>query len=182
VERSDGKSFVFWERCHSLSDLPFGGAVEGGLTCPDADIVGSVGTSGGTTWSAPFAVDTTFGHQIMPWAVYDSSQNIISIAYENCNNTQRNACSAGIRQIPSGSTTPGALDALSPAAYPEAEANRPYFEPLFGDYIGAAARGTGVAGKSHLWVGYTDTSRLGLYGFGTESVNESNNNLTVVTY
>jgi hypothetical protein len=184
VERTaDNTSFVFWERCASFSNLPFGGTVYGDLTCPDADIVGAYSTNGGTTWSAPFGVDTTTGHQIMPWAVYDSAQNIISIAYENCNNTQRDACAAGIRQIPSGSTTPGAFTALSTAAYPEAEANRPYFEPLFGDYMGAAARGTAsTPGSSHLWVGYTDTLRLGLYGFGTQSINESNNNAVAIGY
>jgi hypothetical protein len=170
VETAHG-SYVFWEHCGSSSDLPFGE----NLICPDADIVGSVNT--GTGWSAPFAVDTAAGHQIQPWATYDSSADKIVITYQDCDSstTTRQACRAGYRTItPTGGTTVGAFNALSAYAFPQAEANSGFFDPLFGDYIGASAH------NGHYWAGYTDTSRVGIYGFGTKSANESNNNVAAV--
>jgi hypothetical protein len=183
IERAGLYPFVFWERCASLSDLPFGGDTSyGGATCPDADIVGAYSPDGGTTWAAPYSIDTTTGHQIQPWATYDVAQDVINIVYQNCNSTYKDQCQVGFRQIPSGSVTPGGFYALSSYASPEAEANRAYFQPLFGDHIGASVRGTGAVGASHLWIGYTDTLRLGLYGFGTESDDESNNNIVAAAY
>jgi hypothetical protein len=183
IERVGVYPIVFWERCASLSDLPFGGDTPyGGATCPDADIVGVYSVDGGTTWVAPFAVDTSYGHQIQPWVTYDAALDVINIVYQNCNSTFKNQCQVGFRQIPSGSATPGAFKALSSYASPEAEANRGYFQPLFGDHIGASARGPGGASSSHLWIGYTDTLRSGTYGFGTESDNESNNNIVAIDY
>lgn len=169
-----GGSYVFWENCGANSDLPFGR----NFVCPDADIVGSVNT--GTGWSAPFAVDTALGHQIQPWATYDSSADKIVIVYQDCDSpsaTQRQACRAGYKTITpttGGSTTVGLFNALSTYQYPLAEANGGFFFPLFGDYIGASAH------QGHFWAGYTDTSRVGTYGFGTRSVNESNNNVVAV--
>jgi hypothetical protein len=165
-----GGSYVFWEHCGANSDLPFGF----NFVCPDADIVGSVNT--GTGWSAPFAVDTALGHQIQPWATYDSSADKIVIVYQDCDSpstNQRQACRAGYKTITpttGGSTTVGLFNALSTYQYPQAEANGGFFGPLFGDYIGASAH------QGHFWAGFTDTSRVGTYGFGTRSVNESNNN------
>lgn len=65
---------------------------------------------------------------------------------------------------------------MSSYAFPEAEANRGFLWPLFGDYIGATAR------NGHLWIGYTDTSRSGSYGYGTQSLHESNNNVVAEDY
>ena len=42
--------------------------------------------------------------------------------------------------------------------------------------------GSGGAGNSHVWFGYTDNLRVGTYGFGTKSVTESNNNATAEKY
>jgi hypothetical protein len=181
VETANG-TYVFWERCGSYSDLPFGGYyTSGGWTCPDADIVGAFSSNGGTSWTAPFVVDNTFGHQIMPWATYDPSIDKITIAYQNCNAGGKTACQAGYRTItPSGSTTVSAFNAVSSYAYPEADANRGWFEPLFGDYIGAAAHTGGTPSRSTLWIGYSDTRRYGLYGFGTELVKDSNNNVAAL--
>jgi hypothetical protein len=177
VERAvDGNTFVFWERCATVSDLPFGAALGYGVTCPDADIVGAYSTNEGVSWT-PINVDITAGHQIMPWAAYDTDTKVISIAYEDCNYSNlKNACQVVYQQIPSGSTAASGLLALTSYTYPEDEANRPFFEPLFGDYIGATAR------FGHLWIGYTDTLRLGLYGYGTQYLHESNNNVVAEDY
>jgi hypothetical protein len=177
VERTkDGYTFVFWERCASLSDLPFGGALGHGATCPDADIVGAYSTNEGETWT-PINVDKTPGHQIMPWAAYDADRDVISIAYQDCNFPDtKQACRVVYQQIPSGYTATSGLVALTSYSYPEDEANRPFFEPLFGDHIGA------TAWNGHLWVGYTDTLRLGLYGYGTQPLHEANNNVAAEDY
>jgi len=172
VETPSG-TYVIWEHCGPFSDLPFGD----NIICPDADIVGAFSSTGGASWTAPFAVDTTYGHQIFPWATYDPSTNTVVLAYENCNYTNRAGCAPGYRKFTPPSTVASAF--LGPVAglsytYPEAEANRPFFQPLFGDYMGASAH------NGHLWVGYGDTKTQGTYGFGTTNVNESNNGLFAV--
>ncbi|MGO9274771.1 MAG: hypothetical protein ACLQOO_31840 [Terriglobia bacterium] len=192
---TNGASYVFWENCGPLSDLPFGG----NSVCPDADIVGSVNTGSG--WSAPFSVDTTGGHQIQPWATYDAASDKLVIAYQNCNSTltSRQGCEVGYREITSASTgsmTVSAFNALSAYANPQADPNAGFFPsafgtipalPLLGDYIGATIRpgpatATCPAPCAHLWVGFTDTSRVGSYGFGAANgmSNESNNNVVAV--
>jgi len=166
-----GGSYVFWEHCGSYSDLPYGN----NYVCPDADIVGTLSTNSGATWGSVFAVDNAYGHQIQPWASYDTSADKIVIAYQNCNGAGKTACEAGYRTItPTGGTTVGAFHAVSSYAYPEADANVGYFAPLFGDYIGVSAH------DGHSWYGYTDTLRLGTYGYGTELDNDSNNNVAAV--
>ena len=175
VERTgDNYTFVFWERCATVSDLPFGGTY-GYFTCPDANIVGKYSTNGGTSWT-PINIDTTSGHQIQPWAAYDSVRNVISIAYQDCTYPWKTACQVAFQQIASGSNAVGGKTTLSSYAFPEAEANRPFFGPLFGDYIGATAR------SGHLWIGFTDTSRNGVYGYGTQSLHESNNEVVAEDY
>jgi len=169
VEASGG-TYIFWEHCGSYSDLPFGG----NFFCPDADIVGTVSTSGGATWGAVFTVDGAYGHQIMPWATYDSGADKIVITYQDCDASGKTACRAGYRTITpttSGSTAVGAFAAISGYTYPTAEANNGDFAPLDGDYVGASAHG------NHSWFGFTDTSRAGSYGFGTELDQDSNNSI-----
>jgi len=174
VETPNG-TYVFWERCGSLSDLPFGGLEEGGWICPDADIVGAFSNNGGTSWTAPFVVDNAFGHQIQPAASYDSSADKIIIAYQDCDAFYKAACRVGYREItPSGGTTVSAFNPLSSYAFPEADANAGWFDPLDGSYIGVSAHG------GHMWMGYTDTLRKGTYGYGTEQVGDSNNNVAAV--
>lgn len=96
VERAaDGYTFVFWERCATVSDLPFGGALGLGIACPDANIVGAYSSNGGTSWT-PFNVDTTSGHHRMPWAAYDTVRNIISIAYQDCTYPLEERVSGGL--------------------------------------------------------------------------------------
>ncbi len=161
-------SYVFWERCHNFSGLPFG--TNDSLTCPQADIVGAESGTGGTSW-VPFAIDTGTGHKIMPWASYDASLNNIVIAYSTCNNNQKNACETAYRTITGGSTAVSASTIASSYSWPEAEANRPFFQPLDGDYIGLSAH------NGHSWFGYTDTLRFGSYGSPAVSNTESNNNV-----
>jgi len=166
VETSSG-SYVFWEHCGSFSDLPSGS----NTVCPDADIVGSVNTGAG--WSAPFVVDNAYGHQIQPWVTYDSGADKVVIAYQDCDSSGKTACRAGYRTITpttGGSETVSAFNPVSSYAYPQDEANNGFL-PLFGDHIGASAH------DGHAWFGFTDTSRLGLYGYGSASINESNNNI-----
>jgi hypothetical protein len=169
VETPSG-TYVIWEHCGPFSDLPFGD----NTICPDADIVGAFSSNGGVSWTAPFAVDATIGHAIFPWASYDSSTNTVIVVEENCNNGAKNNCSAGYRTIIPPATAVSGFNALVSATYPEAEANRPYFAPLFGDYMGASAH------NGHLWVGYGDTLTQGTYGYGTSGVNESNNGVAAV--
>ena len=179
VERADGTAFVFWDRCHVFPDLPF----SGGQNCANADIVMSVSTNVGATWSSPRAVNAGFGHQVMPRPVFDANTNITNIAYLNCNDSFKNRCTISAQQVPAGSTTPGSLIIVTSGGdSPAAEANLPSFLPQFGDYIGAAARGTGAAGGSRLYVGYTSNLTLGTYSQGTQTNPESNNFLIKVVY
>jgi hypothetical protein len=188
VVRNDGTIFVFWERCAVFPSLPFGvGPLASGVSsCPDTDILYAFSTNKGATWTGPLPVDIGYGHQIQPWVDYDPTQDIVSLVYNNCNNTARNFCSFKIQQIASGST---AIAPLPPpvaplTTVPESDANRPFFQPLYGDYIGIQAHScpTCLSGgpRRTLWIAGTDTLRQGSYNGAL--VNESNNNVFSFDY
>jgi hypothetical protein len=113
---------------------------------------------------------------------YDSTYNEVNIAYMDCNNGYvRNSCALAWQQIASGATTLTSQGVVGTYSYPEAEANRPFFQPLFGDYIGAIAN-TSSGGRHTIWFGITDTLRSGLYGYGKEYIQESNNSVRALDY
>ncbi len=172
-------TFLVWERCGGTTALPF----NFGLTCTDADIVMSTSTNL-ATFTAPTPVDASVGtHEFMPAISVDANQNVTNIAYYHTpdTNTYKNRAVVDLKQIPSGSTIPGAaILVTSVPDSPVGDGNIPFFAPAYGDYIGVAARGVGGLLGSRAYIGYTNDSRIAIYG--TSSNTDSNNHVSKVTY
>lgn len=172
ADRSDGTIFVVWERCKVVPGSLMG--------CPDADVVMTFSTNMGATWAAMSPVDITTGtHEMMPAISIDPNTNITNITYYHSQDSLRykNRMQVLLRQIPSGSTIPGAATQITTAGdSTDGDVHLPFFQPGYGDYMGNAAHGTGVAGGSHLYVGHNNNSRLGSYGSPTTVLNTEQNN------
>jgi hypothetical protein len=147
------QTFVVWDRCKVISTQDF---------CPDADILMKVSTNNGLTWGPLAFVDSSLDDQFFPAVFTDASRNTVNIAYySNHGDPQfQHRINVILKQILPGSTTPTA--ALSVTTTP----NDPSSDLFFvgpQDYIGMSAKGTGAAGQSHIYIGFTSNLRQGTY-------------------
>ena len=115
----------------------------------------------------------------------DSSTGTVNIAYYSTENdtTFQTHPQVFLAQIAPGTTSVGTPNLLTSASiYPNTTAAIPtQFEPLgLGDRIGLAGAGTGTAGESHAYVGFTWNSVFGTYG--GVSLPDMNNHLTFLQY
>ncbi len=181
VDRADGTTgqttFVVWADCKvataSLSQ-----------PCLDADIKMTTSTNLGTSWAAVTALDGTTGsHEFDPAITVDDGQNITKVAYYHTPDLLhfKNRTVVDLKQIPSGSITPGPVIAItSTPDSPEGDANFSSFAGGLGDYLGVGAHGTGAVGGSCAYIGHTNNTRLGIYS-GLSNA-ESNNHVSKLCY
>jgi hypothetical protein len=170
-------TFVVWPHC-KVSDYP----------CPDSDIVMASTTSlTAPVWTSA-NVDTSSGHQFLPGVTYDRGQNIVTIAYYAANDMYKNRTIVEMRQIPSGSTVPGAITNVttSPTMTSMNGLSSGYYYS-FTDPMGLAAHGGSASGSTRLYVGHVNSSRLGTYDAGGSypagiQNPEANNHVSQIIY
>jgi hypothetical protein len=172
-------TFVVWDRCQT----PFGNESGGFVTCLKAQVVMSTSTDGGSTWSAPLAVNTSAGHQFFPWISSDVSTGTVNVVYYNtATDFFHKRITVSLNQIAAGSTTVGAPVAVTSTPAPwDAD---PTQNPLvfgFDLHFGMKSRGLGGAGNSRVYASFTSTADRRAT-FGTSQLPEQNNNLQKVTY
>jgi hypothetical protein len=192
ANRGDGTTFIVWDTCKVQPFTASGGTFES--PCMDADVELGFSTNLGTSWTFPAAgVDTGTGtHEFFPAISVDNTQNITNIVYYKSMDTllYKNRMRVMLKQIPAGSTTPGAVVPVTTAGdSPNGDPNIPLFAPQYGDYIGVSGRSTSAtAGTGRAYVGHTNDSRLGTFictfcSGATGAQNpESNNHVSKVTY
>ena len=168
--------FVVWSTCKNTPTFPL-------IACPDADIVMDVATNVTSPSWAFHHVTTSSGHQILPSIAYDTGQNMINIAYYSTSSDYyKNRVVMKMNQIPSGSITPGSTLSVT-TSYDSLEGDGTLFgfeEGTLGSYMGLAAHGGSAQGSSHVYLGFTNSTRLGTYGSDTNT--QSDNNVSQVTY
>jgi hypothetical protein len=165
---TDGKTFttfLAYDRCRSIVG-PLSTATP---ICSKVDLVVTVSTDGGATWSMPQVAESV-GHQFFGAISHDNSTETINIAYYS---TQEDPflqrAKVRLRQIVSGATVLGAAQVLTtPSTDPDAgipDLIEPGGQGFidFGDRIGLAAAGTGAAGLSKVYVHYTWTNVFGTF-------------------
>ena len=179
VDRGDSTTgqttFVTWAHCK----------VSTSFGCPDSDVVMDISTNLGASWAGVTLLDGSPGtHEFDPAITVDDGQNITKVAYYHTPDVLhfKNRTVVDLKQIPSGSTTPGAVFPItSTPDSPEGDANFSVFGAAgLGDYLGIAAHGTGAVGGSCAYVGHTNNTRLGTYS-GLQNA-ESNNHVSKVCY
>jgi hypothetical protein len=177
-------TFLVYDRCEvkllELSKADFAIA-----SCPKTDVVVTSSTDGGQTWSPIAKVTNSPFQQFFSAIATDSSTGTVNIAYYSTENdtTFQTHPQVFLAQIAPGTTSVGTADLLTSASiYPNTTAAIPtQFEPLgLGDRIGLAAAGTGTAGQSHAYVGFTWNSVFGTYGGMV--LPDMNNHLTFLQY
>ena len=180
---SDGKTvttFVVWDRCKVPYQTPQPGSY---ATCLNAQVVMSLSTDGGTTWSSPVPVNTSPGHQFFPWISTDTSTGTVNIVYYNTSpDSFHKRMVVSLNQIGAGSTAVG--EAVGVTTTPAPWDADPTQNPLaigFDYHFGMKSRGTGATGQSRVYASFTSTAdRLAVYS-GSQ-LPEQNNNLQKLTY
>jgi hypothetical protein len=177
-------TFLVYDRCEvplvELSKADFAIA-----SCPKTDVVLTSSTDGGQTWSPiAKATDSPF-QQFFSAIATDSSTGTVNIAYYSTQNdvTFQTRPQVFLAQITPGTTLVGTPNLLTSASiYPNTAAVIPtQFQPAgLGDRIGLAAGGTGTAGQSHAYVGFTWNSVFGKYN--GMALPDMNNHLTFLQY
>jgi hypothetical protein len=175
-------TFLTYDRCE-VKLLKLSKADNG--TCPKTDVVVTSSTDGGQTWSPIAKVTNSPFQQFFSAIATDSSTGTVNIAYYSTENdaTFQTRPQVFLAQIAPGTTSVGTPSLLTSASiYPNTTAAIPtQLEPLgLGDRIGLAAAGTGTAGQSHAYVGFTWNSVFGTYG--GVSLPDMNNHLTFLQY
>jgi len=180
---SDGKTvttFVIWDRCNVPFQTPPTGSYS---TCLNAQVVMSLSTDGGTTWSAPVPVNTSPGHQFFPWICTDTSTGTVNIVYYNTSpDSFHKRMIVSLNQIPAGSTAVGGTVGVTTTPAPwDADPTQNPLAIGFDYHFGMKSRGTGTAGQSRVYASFTSTAdRRAVYS-GSQ-LPEQNNNLQKVTY
>lgn len=180
---ADGKTFttfLVWDRCKAR--------VPGNLSaaCTKVDVVLTLSTNNGATWSAPQVVETS-GHQFFGNIRVDSSTKTTNLVYYSTQEDQfLTRAKVRMRQIAPGSTTLGAAVVLTPASDPSSGIadiiqNSTDGTTNFGSQIGIAVAGTGAAGQSKVYVHYTSNVINGIYNNGITAP-DKNNTLVSVSY
>lgn len=159
---SGGKStsFLVYDDCRHpfvQSNPPF-------TECLGAQVMMTTSTDEGKTWSTPVSVDTATGHHFYPAITTDPSTGIVNMAYYS---TQGDKFNHEVRvfrnQINPGGTKVGTPTMVTTI-----------LDPIDGDpdglgglqtdaYMGAVARGTGVSGRSQLYISFDSTVEPGTY-------------------
>jgi hypothetical protein len=175
-------TFLTYDRCE-VKLLKLSKADNG--TCPKTDVVVTSSTDGGQTWSPIDKVTNSPFQQFFSAIATDSSTGMVNIAYYSTENdtTFQTHPQVFLAQIAPGTTSVGTPDLLTSASiYPNTTAAIPtQLEPLgLGDRIGLAAAGTGKAGQSHAYVGFTWNGIFGTYG--ATALPDMNNHLTFLQY
>jgi hypothetical protein len=179
---SDGKTistFVVWDRCQT----PLQSSSGGFSTCLNAQVVMSLSSDGGTTWSAPVPVNTSPGHQFFPWISTDTSTNTVNIVYYNTSpDFFHKRIVVSLNQIDAGSTTVGAPATVTSSPAPwDADPTQNPLAIGFDFHFGMKARGTGITGQSGVYTSFTSTAdRRGVYS--GSPLPEQNNNLQKLAY
>ncbi|HJY79895.1 MAG TPA: hypothetical protein VKK81_02265, partial [Candidatus Binatia bacterium] len=152
VDANGTETYVMWDRC-KVALIAFG-------VCPDADVVMRASKDNGATWAGLVnVVAGDHNDQFFPAIKTDRSRNIVNITYYSSQNdlTFQHRVQVFLNHINPGAATP---DPINDTHVITSLLDDPSSDPFvgggfFGDYIGVAARGSGIDGKSHAYVGFT---------------------------
>jgi hypothetical protein len=169
-------TFLVYDDCKNVFN-PGNGATQ---ICVTAEVLMTLSTDSGNTWSTPVSVDTAAGHHFFPAISTDASTGTTNLVYYTTEkDTFKHEVSVVLNQIAAGSTTVGAPQFLiNKLDIDDDPGNQGFF--LFSTFIGAIARGNGTPGQSHLYTSFDSTAVNGSYN--GRSLPESNNHVTLKVY
>jgi hypothetical protein len=171
------ETYVVWERCKVTPSCN-----GGECPCFDADVVMKASDNDGATWfpAEPASVAIGRGDQFLPAIATDGSRDLVNIVYYSTANDAvfHRRTRVILRQIAPGGATP------DPVAGTHIVTRRLNDQGSYSFFdrpdIGVAARGTGVEGKSRLYVHHVSSNIQGIYS--GVSFPDRNNHLSRVDY
>ena len=169
-------SFLVYDDCKHVFN-PGNGATP---VCVAAEVLMTLSTDNGNTWSTPVSVDAAAGHHFFPAISTDASTGTTNIVYYTTEKDPfKHEVSVALNLIAAGSTTLGAPQFLTKSLdIDDDPGNQGFF--LFSTFIGAIARGNGTPGQSRLYTSFDSTAVSGTYG--GRSLPESNNHILLHTF
>lgn len=168
------EAYVVWDRCRVAPVFDY--------ACPEADVWVAASANDGASWSKRNLYSAS-QDQFFPWIKTDRSTNVVNIVYYSTqNDTFQHLVQVFLRHIDPGASTPDAnADLFTLTTLKNDPAADLWIGGyFFGDYIGVAVRGTGVAGQSRSYTGFTFNNIQATWvGLG---VPQQNNHLSRVDY
>jgi hypothetical protein len=148
--------------------------------CVGSSVFMSFSTNNGQTWSPPVSVDNKNGFHVFPTITNDASTGNVGIVHlSNEGDYFEHDTRVVVNRILPGTTT------LSPSVAVTSFTSNTNF-PALGigggadSFMGAAARGTGIAGQSHLYLSFDSIAVDGMYN--GEALPELNNQIKLIVY
>ncbi len=177
---SDGSftSFLVYDACTNVWTAP--PPPSDPLTyCVNTRVYMTFSTDNGQTWSKPVSVDNKEGFHTFPTVTNDASTGTVSIVHLSTEGDYfEHEERVVLNQILPGSTALG-----SPKPVTSFTSNTNFANLLAGGpdaFMGAIARGTGIAGHSHLYLSFNSIAVNGIYNH--EPVPEMNNTIKLLTF
>ncbi|MGD0361824.1 MAG: hypothetical protein ABSC93_13205 [Bryobacteraceae bacterium] len=170
-------SFLAYEDCKD----PFTHGNPPSTVCLNAEVLMTVSTNNGRTWSAPASADTSTGHHFYPAMAVDASTATVHLTYYSAAGDKFNHELRVLRnQVAPGSTTLGTSQFVTQVLDPidGDPQSLGFFQSDF--FMGAIARGTGKPGQSRLYTSFDSTVVPGTYQGRPDA--EQNNHIGVVVY
>jgi len=174
---ADRSPFLTYEDCKN--QFQFGNPPT--PVCLNAEISMTTSTDNGQTWSVPVSVDTSAGHHFYPALALDASTRVVHLSYystagDKFNHEVRvlhNQVAVGGTQLGNPQLVTKLLDPIDG----DPQALGSFQSDLF---MGAAARGTGTAGQSRLYLSFDSTAVAGAYEGRPDA--EQNNTIGMIVY
>jgi len=167
-------TFLVYDDCKNPFDPP-------NAPCLNAEVLLTESVDNGKTWSAPVSVDKSTGHHFYPAITTDASTGIVNLAYYSAQGDKFNHEVQVLRnQILPGTVTVGASQKVTAVLDP-IDSDPQGLGLLQSDFfMGAIARGNGVAGPSRLYTSFDSTTVPGNYEGRLDP--ELNNHISVFSY
>lgn len=149
--------------------------------CLNAEVNLTFSTDNGSTWSTPISVDKTSGHHFYPAISTDQSTGTTNIVYYTTEGDKfHHDVRMFLNQIAPGTTTLSPPQQITKNLAPmDIDPNEIALD-LDDLRIGAIARGTGIAGQSHLYTSFGLSAVNGIYG--GKPVPDKNNHISLSTF
>jgi hypothetical protein len=167
-------TFLVYEDCKNPFNPP-------NSPCLNAEVLMTKSTDNGKTWSVPASVDTATRHHFYPAITTDVSTGIVNLAYYSAEGDKFNhEVQVWRNQILPGTTTLGTPQRVTTVLDP-IDSDPQDLGLIQSDFfMGAIARGSGVAGQSRLYTSFDSTTVSGTYNGRPDP--ELNNHISVFSY
>ena len=168
-------TFLVYDNCRH----PFQQGNPSFTQCLDAEVLMTVSTDNGKTWSAPVSVDATAGHHFYPAIATDASTGFVNIAYYSTEGDKFNHnVRVLLNQIAPGTTKIGPakfMTTLTPIDSDPGNTGLLQFEM----FIGVVSRGTS-SGRSKAYTSFHTNTVSGTYG--GRPLPEENNHISAFVF